>query len=199
MAYGPAFDPPELPADASTLRHQLEDAVLVQGRQGPDTTPTARLVLSYLFTTDKAAREYMSGCSRMRDHMQHGSMQARVEALGAFENCINATKRSLRLLERLAQDPRGPGIDRTVRKLAQNSRKTLTHVRDRIEHIDADIVADEGLQPGEAHMLTITKTGKALEIGANKISFATLRSTIKGLHSVGIGIVAELPKQPHAA
>lgn len=189
MAYAQTFNPPDLPADAGTLRHQLENALLFQGLHAPANTTNSRLVLSFLLTADKASREYISGCNRMREQMANGGTQALAEAVGAFENCINATKRSLRLMDRLGRRQDGVEISRHVKKLAQNAGSALTDVRDGIEHIDADIVSGEGLQPGDAHMLMITKAGDALEIGSNKISFVALCATVKALNTAGSEII----------
>ena len=195
MAYAQTFNPPELTTDAGTLRHQLENAFLFQGLQAPENITNSRLTFSFVLTADKASREYISGCNRMREQMENGGTQALAEAVGAFENCINATKRSLRLLERLGRQKDGGGITRDVRKLAQNASSTLTDVRDSVEHIDADIVSGEGLRLGDAHVLMITKTGDALEIGSKKISFLVLGGTVKALNEAGSGIIKYLLDQ----
>ena len=198
MAYAAEFSPPDLPSDAGTLRQQLEGVLFSRGQVGPEHISTTRLILAYVLVTDKAVREFRYGCTRMQDQVQRGGIDALAESLGAFENCVNATKRSLRLLERIASQRGAMTIDRTTRRLAQSSGTSLTDVRDCIEHVDADIVSDEGLQPGEAHMLMITKAGDALEIGPNRLAFSALGSTLRGLHAAGQSFLQAISEQPIA-
>lgn len=194
MAYLERFEPPELSAGTSTLRKQLELGMVFHARQVPPSPGTARLLMTYVITTDKAAREYMAGCRRVQDHMTAGGgIQAFVEGVGHFENCINALKRALRVLGRLGTQHDGPEIDRTIRKLAQSQAKTITDLRDAIEHMDADIVSDAGLPEGAPHLLTIDKTGANLEIGTHRISVAGLHGTVRALHSAGLAIIKALP------
>jgi hypothetical protein len=194
MAYLERFEPPELPAGASTLRNQLELGMVFHARQIPPSPSTARLLTTYMITTDKAAREYMAGCRRVRDHMNaNGGIQAFVEGVGHFENCINAAKRALRALGRLGTQQDGPALDRTIRKLAQSQAKTITDLRDAIEHIDADIVAESGIPEGLPHLLTIDKKGEHLEIGTHRIPVAGLQGVVRGLHAAGLAIIHVLP------
>lgn len=118
MAYLECFEPPELLAGASTRRNQLELGMVFHARQIPPLPSTARLHTTYMITTDKAAREYMAGFGRVRDHMNaNGGIQAFVEGVEHFENGINVAKRALRALGRLAGQQDGPALDRTIRKL----------------------------------------------------------------------------------
>ncbi|OHC65970.1 MAG: hypothetical protein A2045_08570 [Rhodocyclales bacterium GWA2_65_20] len=150
--------------------------------------------MTYVITTDKAAREYVTGCRRIQDHMvAGGGIQAFVEGIGHFENCINSVKRALRALGRLGTQPDGPVIDRTVRKLAQSKSKTITNLRDAIEHMDADIVTGEGIPEGAPHLLTIDKQGDHLEIGTHQISIIELHGIVKALYFAGSAIIQALP------
>lgn len=147
MAYLDYFDPPELPAGATTLRYQLELGMVFHARQISPSPSTARLLTTYMITTDKATREYVAGCRRVQDHMiADGGIQAFVEGVGHFENCINSAKRALRALGRLGTQQDGPEIDRTIRKLAQSKAKTITDLRDAIEHMDAVITSEAGVE-----------------------------------------------------
>jgi hypothetical protein len=150
--------------------------------------------MTYMVTTDKAAREYMAGCRRVRDNVNaNGGIQAFVEGVGHFENCINATKRALRALERLGTQQDGPAIDRKIRKLAQSQTKTITHLRDAIEHMDAIIVSGAGIPEGLPHLLTIDKTGENLEIGTHQIPIAGLQGVVRALHVLGLAVIQALP------
>ena len=194
MTYLERFEPPELPAGASTLRNQLELGLVFHARQVPPTPSTARLLTTYMITADKAAREYMAGCRRVRDHMNAGGgIQAFVEGAGHFENCINSAKRALRALGRLGTQQDGPAIDRTIRKLAQSQAKTITDLRDAIEHMDEDIVSGGGIPDGAPHLLTIDRNGENLEIGTHHIPIVGLHSVVRALYSAGVAIIQALP------
>jgi hypothetical protein len=194
MAYLERFEPPELPAGASTLRRQLELGMVLHGRQVPPSPSTARLLTTYVITTDKAAREYTAGCRRIEDHMAAGGgIQAFVEGVGHFETCINSAKRALRALGRIGTQPDGPAIDRTIRRLAQTQAKAITDLRDAIEHMDADIVTGAGIPEGDPHLLTIDKQGDHLEIGLHRIPIIGLQSVVKALHAAGLAIIQALP------
>lgn len=194
MAHIERFEPPELPAGASTLRIQLELGMVFHARQVPPTSSTVRLVTTYMITTDKAAREYMAGCRRVRDHMiAGGGIQSFVEGVGHFENCINSAKRALRALGRLGTQEDGPPIDRTIRKLAQSQATTITDLRDSIEHMDEKILSGSGIPEGAPHLLTIDKQGDNLEIGTHRIPIAGLQGVVRALHSAGLAIIQALP------
>lgn len=194
MAFLERFESPDLPADASTLRNQLELGMVFHARQVPPSPSTVRLLTTYMITTDKAAREYMAGCRRVRDHMTaRGGIQSFVEGVGHFENCINATKRALRVLGRLGTQTDGPAIDRTIRKLAQSQDRTITDLRDAIEHMDKDIVSGSGVPEGAPHLLTINKEGDDLEIGTHHIPIVGLQGVVRALHSAGLAIIQSLP------
>lgn len=194
MAYLERFEPPDLPSGVGTLRSQLEFGMLFHARQAPPSPSTSRLLTMYMITTDKAAREYTAGCRRVKDHMDAGgSIQAFVEGVGRFENCINSAKRALRALGRLGTQQDGPVIDRTIRKLAQSQATAITDLRNAIEHMDADIVTGAGISEGDPHLLTINKQGDYLEIGLHRISIIALQSVVMALHSVGSAIIQALP------
>ncbi len=193
MAYPERFEPPELLAGASTLRKRLELGMVFHAKQVPPSTSTARLLTTYMITTDKAAREYVAGCRRIQDHMTAGGgIQAFVEGVGHFENCINAAKRALRALGRLGSQQDRPAIDRNIRKLAQSQSKTITDLRDTIEHMDADIVSGSGVPDGAPHLLTIDKKGDNLEIGTHLIPIAGLQGVVNALHSAGLALIQAL-------
>ena len=122
-----------------------------------------------------------------------GGIQAFVEGVGHFENCINAAKRALRALGRLGTQQDGPTIDRTLRKLAQSQAKTVTDLRDAIEHMDEDIVSSAGIPEGAPHLLTLDKTGDNLEVGTHRIPVVGLHGVVRSLHAAGLAIIQALP------
>jgi hypothetical protein len=69
----------------------------------------------------------------------------------------------------------------------------MTGVRDAIEHIDQDILTEGGLAEGEAHLLTVDRTGEKLQIAKHEISFRTLHTTIDALYKAGLAMINALP------
>lgn len=194
MAYLEQFDPPDLPPGASTLRQQLELGMVFHGRQVPPLPSTSRLLTMFVVTADKAAREYAAACKRVNDHMAaNGGIQAYIEGVGHFENCINSVKRSLRALERLGTQTDGPVVDRTIRRLAWTQARAITSLRDAIEHMDADIVSPSGVAEGDPHLLTLDKQGVNLEIGTHRIPVAGLHAIVRSLYSAGGAMIQALP------
>ena len=191
------FDAPLLEAGQSTLRWQLEVGIVYHARQVPNLPDAGRLLFAYLVITDKAMREYSAGHKRISEHMSKGGdTAAYVEGVGDFENCINATKRALRLLKRLAEHPNGPELNRTSRRIADVWSNQVTDVRDAIEHIDNGIISKTGLPDGSAHMLTINAGGTQLEIGSHNITFIALAATLQSLFRAGKEIIQALPTPP---
>ena len=194
MTYLAAFDAPPLEDVTSTLRGQLAAGIVFHARQLPPLPKAGRLLFSYLLVTDKAVREYRAGYKCISEHMAaDGGITSFVEGIGHFENCINSTKRALRLLTRLANNPDIPSLDRTVRHLAQLWSDKVTGVRDAIEHIDYDIVSETGLPDGSAHMLTISHDGSQLEISSHSLTFVALASTLRSLLRAGTAMIQTLP------
>jgi hypothetical protein len=193
MAYINRFDAPELKPEASTLRKQLEIAMIFHGRQIPTNSSAGRLLTTYVVTVDKAAREYVAGCGRIKEHLVEGGVQSFVEGVNHFETCVNSAKRALRVLERIGAQRGGLSLDRTLRKLASTRANTITDIRDSIEHIDADILSDTELSEGDAHLLTLDKSGEKLEIGKNTMTLADLHSAIDVLYRVGVDMISRLP------
>jgi hypothetical protein len=193
MAYIDQFDAPELKAEAATLRKQLELALVFHGRQIPTNSSTGRLLTTYLITADKAAREYIAGYRRIKDHIAGNGVQSFVEGVNHFETCINSAKRALRVLERIGAQRGGLILDRTIRNLARSRAETITSIRDSIEHIDTDILSDTAISEGNAHLLTLDKSGVKLEIGKNSITLVALHSAMEVLYKAGIAMVNGLP------
>ena len=193
MAYLSHFDPPLLDENMGTLRGHFELGLLLQGRQPPQDKSVSRLFTAYLIVVDKAIREYRSGCIMVMENMKSGGIRPYVEGTGHFETCINSVKRAMRLLTGIARAPESPTADRQLRRSIRVWDTQLTNVRDAIEHIDADILSNGGLEEGMAHLLTISGDGLRLEIGAHSMPLHALHSTITSLHEAGSVMIQSLP------
>lgn len=193
MAYFPALDAPETGELSTSLVTNFQHRMVFHSKQPPDSEPTRRLLFAYLLVVDKGVREYQAGRAALLNHLEDGGIPAFVDGVGRFETCINAVKRAMRLLTKLGNMADAPTVDRTIRKLAQNSSDAITAARDAIEHIENDIVSSGGLKEGEAHVLTVNGAGTNLEIASHQISFHTLRATLAALHKAGIAMIDALP------
>jgi hypothetical protein len=193
MAYLSKFDPPLFDESLGTLRGHLELGLILQGRQPPQDKAVSRFFTAYLIVVDKAIREYRSGCIKVMENMKSGGIRPFVEGTGHFETCINSVKRAMRLLTRIVRAPESPTADRQLRRSIAVWETQLTNVRDAIEHIDADILSNGGLEEGMAHLLTISDDGLNLEIGAHSMSLQALHSTIVSLHQTGSIMIQSLP------
>ena len=193
MAYLSKFDPPLLDSKSGSLRGQFQLGLILQGRQPPQNKAVSRLLTAFLIVVDKAVREYSAGCSRVQENMTSGGIRPYIEGTGHFETCINSVKRAMRLLTRIVNSSGGIATDRLVRRSISAWEKQLTDVRDAIEHIDADILRDEGIEEGMAHLLTISDDGERLEIAAHFIPISALHSTISSLHAIGSTMIQSLP------
>ena len=71
--------------------------------------------------------------------------------------------------------------------------KSITSIRDAIEHIDGVIVDGPTLKPGDAHLLAIDHAGEHLEIGTDRLTFHALAASLRGLHRVGVQMLEVLP------
>jgi hypothetical protein len=193
MAYLSHFDPPLLDQKLGTLRGHFELGLILQGRQPPQNKSVSRLFTAYLIVVDKAIREYRSGCIMVMENMNSGGIRPYVEGTGHFETCINSVKRAMRLLTRIVRAPENPTADRQLRRSISVWEAQLTNVRDAIEHIDADILSNGGLDEGMAHLLTISNDGLRIEIGTYSIPLQALYSTIVSLHEAGSAMIQSLP------
>ena len=193
MAYLSKFDPPLFDENLGTLCGHFELGLILQGRQPPQDKSVSRFFTAYLIVVDKAIRVYRSGCIKVMENFKSGGIRPYIEGTGHFETCVNSVKRAMRLLTRIVKAPDSPTADRQLRRSISVWETQLTSVRDAIEHIDADILSNGGLEEGMAHLLTISDDGLRLEIGAYSIPLQALHATIASLHQAGSVMIQSLP------
>lgn len=147
--------------------------------------------MTYVVTSDKAARTYNAGCKRLNDHMsgQGNAVQAYIEGLGEFETCINSVKRALRVFQLLVRNRGGLSVDRAVRSTAQRFGERITPLRNAIEHMDEQM---DSLQDGEAHLLALREDG-VFEIAGSTLEVPALCDVVTLLYEVGVSIIHSLP------
>ena len=127
-----------------------------------------------MLAVDKAIREHIAGRELLLRYVASANKTGLlIEGLGRFETCINAVKRALRFMDRVATHDAGPKVERLTRRLIQTHEKLITDVRDVLEHMDAFIQSDE-LKEGEPHTLAVTPDSEYLEIASHRLSFDQL-------------------------
>ncbi len=140
--------------------------------------------ITFMLAVDKAVREYIAGRELLvRYAASSNKTGLLIEGLGRFETCINAVKRALRFMERLAAHGAGPEIERLTKRLIQTHEKLLTDVRDALEHMDAFVQSGE-LKEGEPHTLAITPDSEYLEIASYRLSFDQLAQLLRRLRQL---------------
>jgi len=100
-----------------------------------------------------------------------------------FENCINATARLLKLLDKIKNESRSPSISRLVRRLVEAYSKSIPDIRNAIEHMDEKIRGDEIVE-GQPVMLSVGDDGDKATIASYHIKFNDLATTLRKLHAV---------------
>ena len=194
MPYFTQLDAPDLMRLGAPLAARLMTALLFHGRESPTDESVSRLLTGYVMVTDKAIREYQAGREVLLAYSSSNNQTLLMfDGVGRMETSINSAKRALRFLGRLSTSKSSLLIDRTLRRLSQNAEKTLTPIRDAIEHIDSDIMQTTKLRPGEAHLLAIDHDGQYLEIGRHRMTFVSLANALTTLHQTGIGLLDSLP------
>jgi hypothetical protein len=95
--------------------------------------------------------------------------------------------------------PDNPEISRTTRRLLDNLHGQVRPVRDAVEHMDQD-VAKGAVQPGDLHMLSVSRDGRTLQIGVHTLPFPDLASALRQLHALALGVAQrDRDRDGHAA
>ena len=198
MPYITECKAPDIADLGSTLFSRTITGLVFHGRKHPESDCASRLMTGYLIVVDKAVREYTAGRNALMTYAKSENKTSQLlEGLGRFETCIHSAKRAFRFLERMAATPESPAVDRTLRRLIRSRERTLTHIRDAIEHIDEDITAETGLVVGMAHLLAINHDGDYLEISSHRLALVDLAKVVRSLHQAGCELLAELPVPTH--
>lgn len=113
-----------------------------------------------------------------------------------MENCVNAVRRVIGLLEALRSDTSAPVQDRITRRLTSAHAGSLLHLRDLLEHIGSAINADQ-IWDGHAAVLSLGPDESSVCIGAHQLSFFSLTTIMSALHAEAKRLLSE-PHDPDA-
>ncbi len=197
MPYFTELIAPDLSDLGESLATRMVVALLFHGKNSPESTAESRLLTGFVMVSDKALREYKAGRECLILYAKSANqLHLMFEGVGRMETCINSAKRAFRFLEKLSARPNSVQVGRTLRRLLQGWETSLTPVRDAIEHIDRDVVRGEGINPGDAHLLAMSKDGAHLELAHHRLSLNDLAKAMRGLHRAGVELLASLPSAP---
>lgn len=193
MTYISECKAPEISELGASLLSRTLNGVIFQGHLFPENPTAHRLLTAYFLTTDKAVREYSQGRAALVSYIASSNQtELLVEGLGRFETCISATKRALRLLDKIKAHPQSPTVEKTTVKFLQNHSNSITAIRNAIEHIDNEIVSDSITSTDMAHILAIDHGGSTLEISVYKLGLSDLCLVVRKLHQAGVALIESL-------
>lgn len=113
-----------------------------------------------------------------------------IDFIDHFENCLNATNRLFKLLEKIKKEELNQNVPGLARKLSEAQAKSIRDFRGTFEHIDEKIQKDE-IKEGQPVMLGIGEGGDKAVIGSDYIRFSDVATTLRALHKVGLSLFDE--------
>jgi hypothetical protein len=165
-------------------------SLVFTNRGGHDDPQVQSHVHAFILSTDKALRSYNVGRTLLNQYAQsRNSTTLLLQGLADFETCVTTVKRCLAFADRMASHPENPEIERTLRRLLTSYQRTVTPVRDAIEHMDQDIARGEA-GPGSPIMLAVDQGGAVLEIGRNRLTFIELAACLTQLHTLAMALAS---------
>lgn len=141
---------------------------------------------NFVRLVDKAVYEYNEARNAVVAQIKDKQATIYVTVItNHLENCINAVKRSLNLLDRIRHHQRAPFImDRTTYRAINFYSDEVKDIRDTIEHIDERIAKDEIKNCPVA--LDISEDASKATIGDKSISLICLANLIRKLHGLAL-------------
>jgi len=111
-----------------------------------------------------------------------------------MENCLNATRRALDLLQHLRADLSAPAQDRIRRRLIDAHAGSLIDIRNSFEHV-GDAINNNEFGEGEMVVLSYGDDQSSICIGKHSLSFNSIATILRGVHEEA----KRLLEEPHQA
>lgn len=151
---------------------------------------------------DKAVYEYSLARQAVLDQIAE-SQRSYEEMVGGriiymfgftdhMENCLNATRRTLDLLQHLRADLSAPAQDRIRRRLIDAHAGSLIDVRNSFEHV-GDAINNNEFGEGEMVVLSYGDDQSSICIGKHSLSFNSIATILRGIHEEA----KRLLEEPH--
>jgi len=187
-----------MPDISDLAKHPLIPALTLSlmFSKGDQFSKKAALYLrNFIRLIDKSVKEYLKAReailsqikekNRSSEEMQK---EGRVIYIFSFvdhaENCVNAIRRLLHLLESIKKERMSPPIPKIPRKLIEAHGNMIGNIRNTIEHLDEKIQNDE-CSKGEPVMLFLAEDEKSMVICKQNLRFCDLESVIRNFYDIG--------------
>jgi hypothetical protein len=152
---------------------------------------------------DKAVLEYSHSRQAILDQIAESQrsyeemVKGRIIYMFGFtdhmENCLNATRRVLDLLQHLRADISAPIQDRITRRLVDAHAEPLIDIRNTFEHI-GNAINNNDFGESQVVVLCLGDDQRSVRIGKHSLSFVSLVTILKAVHSEA----KKLLEEPHA-
>jgi len=152
-----------------------------------------KAIIEYLDARQELVKEIKEEKRALAGQQCIDSPSYRFAFIDHLENCVNAVRRLLGILERLKTDTTSNVFPRETRKLLQSIGKDIIDVRDVIEHMDEKVQHDQ-IGENEPVMLSLSRERDTVMIGDYSLRLSQLGITIRRLHQVGLNILELSPK-----
>ena len=156
--------------------------------RGPRKHPAVALTVQFVTLTDKATYEYKQGRAELVTFLdrpaQLNLISPMFRASDHFETCVTTLYRASRFLVKVAGCRDAPTVVREDRRYVEHVLKRLKDVRDAIEHMEEQLLADV-IAEGEA--VSLFPDDQGLEIGHVPNHVRRARRVDHPLPSVGEG------------
>ena len=144
---------------------------------------------SFVRLQDKAIREYRQAREAfLADIADHGRQMHFIEFTDHLENCINATSRLFRLLERIKSERESPSFPKELRRFVETKSPSVEGVRNAVEHMDKEIRFDR-VTPGKPIALTVNKNGDSVLASNCELSFQDLAKVLEKFNEIALYIL----------
>lgn len=191
---------PELYPELGRLQPQLLLAGAFVGN-GTLSSNAALMRREVIRLMDKAIFEYSLARQAIIDQIAEGQrpyeelLKGRIIYMFGFtdhmENCVNATRRLIALMQHLRGDRSAPSQDRIKRRLINAHADPLIDIRDTLEHMGEMISKDEILD-GHPVVIALGDDQATIQLGRHSLSFLSLSTILRALHSEAVGLLERL-------
>lgn len=171
--------------DAPVMGNYLLNLTL-RGAGARDRTASTYLV-SYIRLADKALTEYELARLMLTQCVasNNNRILLLIQCVANLETCINNIKRALNFVDRMKRHQKGPDVPRLVRRFLNSSGRSISDIRNAVEHMDEMIERGE-VSEGEPIALLVGPEGDRIEIANQQITFVDLADLIRNLHSFAV-------------
>lgn len=152
-----------------------------------------KAIYEYSFARE-AVLDQINESHRSNEEMLNGRVIYMFGFTDHMENCLNAMRRVLDLLQRLRADTSAPVQDRVARRLVEAHAGSLVDVRNMFEHI-GDAINDNEFGEGQMVVLAYGDDENGVCIGEYSLSFHSITAILKVMHAEATRLLEEPHQQ----